>query len=216
MSCYGWEKGTITLPADAVPAVKKACREAAVAHREKVKTACRDWWATNKTSSAKKYAERIDGGISRQLDEQVAEDVHQILENICSRYDRTGKAKPRQVQEADLDVVLGTKPNARTTRFTVAGEGHIAFDGRKVHYWSGDNNHQVDNARKDPVGRAFFAALGRVQWTRGTGGTLTGNDEYNTEGHDEGSGANYQTASYPPPAPVRQPARSFSYGGRSW
>ena len=37
--------------------------------------------------------------------------------------------------------------------------------------------------------------LGRLNWTRATGGVFSGNDEYN---RDSGSGGNYITAAYGP------------------
>jgi hypothetical protein len=60
------------------------------------------------------------------------------------------------------------------------------------------NNHACETARRHPVAAAFFAALGRVRWTRGSGGEIVGNDEYNRDVDYEGGGANYVVDRYGP------------------
>jgi len=59
--------------------------------------------------------------------------------------------------------------------------------------WSVDeNNHACGRARQTVAGRLFFDLLARVTWTRGTGGSIYGNDEYNREDHEyPGAGGNY-------------------------
>jgi hypothetical protein len=47
-------------------------------------------------------------------------------------------------------------------------------------------------------GAIFFAALGKIKWTRSSGGFATGNDEYNQDNTYSGGGANYVTFSYGP------------------
>jgi hypothetical protein len=85
-------------------------------------------------------------------------------------------------------------------RINVGREASIGFDRktRTIHWSTGENNHAVDSAREHAIGREFFKRLSRVVWTRGTGGEIIGNDEYNEEsGHDHaGSGGSYVTARY--------------------
>lgn len=82
----------------------------------------------------------------------------------------------------------------------IFGEAAIGFDKKaRAIYWStGENNHAVERAREHAMGREFFKRLGRVVWTRGTGGELIGNDEYNEDaGRDyAGAGGSYVTARY--------------------
>lgn len=81
---------------------------------------------------------------------------------------------------------------------SVGHEGGISFVKKlRTVIWSvPENNHAVDRAHDHPVGREFFKRLSRVNWTRGTGGQITGNDEYNRENRGEGEGSNYVTARY--------------------
>ena len=76
--------------------------------------------------------------------------------------------------------------------------GNVSLDLKaKTASWDVDeNNHACESARRTPIGRAFFRALGRITWTRGSGGTIVGNDEYNREGGGEGEGGHYVTGEY--------------------
>ena len=78
------------------------------------------------------------------------------------------------------------------------GDFNIAFtDKDKCIYWNVDeNNHARDHAHDHPVAKALFRLLKTVKWTRGTGGTLVGNDEYNRESDCEGGGGNYVTMTF--------------------
>lgn len=59
-----------------------------------------------------------------------------------------------------------------------------------------ENNHAVDSSRDSYMGSAMFALLAKIEWTRGSGGTFIGNDEYNRDSECEGGGGNYVTATY--------------------
>lgn len=80
-------------------------------------------------------------------------------------------------------------------RIDVGGEAGIGFDRkRRVVTWGvAENNHSVERAHDHPIGREFFNRLSRVVWTRGTGGEIVGNDEYNQDTDFAGGGANYVT-----------------------
>jgi hypothetical protein len=83
-------------------------------------------------------------------------------------------------------------------RIPVGNEAGIGFikETRIVVWQVSENNHSVDRARSNAIGREFFNRLNRVVWTRGTGGEIVGNDEYNQDNRDSGGGANYVTARY--------------------
>lgn len=80
----------------------------------------------------------------------------------------------------------------------VGSEAGISFDKKtRVITWSvAENNHSVERAHNHSTGKEFFKRLSRVVWTRGTGGEITGNDEYNRENTHSGGGANYVTNRY--------------------
>lgn len=76
----------------------------------------------------------------------------------------------------------------------------ITFDtkARKVSWLVSENNHAVERARSCWLATEFFNLLKSVKWSRGTGGVIVGNDEYNRDSDSAGDGGNYITSSYGP------------------
>lgn len=101
---------------------------------------------------------------------------------------------PRRVLQTDMDY-----PTNRTTTFHCDG-ATIAFDREtsSVHWDVGENNRAVESAHSTALAQVLFEELSKVAWTRGTGGVLSGNDEYNREAQYAGGGANYVTIGFGP------------------
>lgn len=96
-------------------------------------------------------------------------------------------------------------PKANELQFSVIGEdgsedASIFLDpkARTVSWSVPSNNHAVERAHEAWLARVFFALLDKVIWTRGTGGEIVGNDEYNRDSREDGGGANYVTRRYGP------------------
>lgn len=92
------------------------------------------------------------------------------------------------------------------------GEARIIFsdDTKKTVTWAvPENNHAVERAREHHIAKSFFFALNRIEWTRGSGGELVGNNEYNREDEYAGGGANYTTATYGPETKERQRIKRY-------
>lgn len=212
MSCYEWERGTIKLPSNQTATVKAAVRQAVLQHREKVHQVCRAWWAEHKTTSQARYLERLgefwDWAQKKRIDDSTASSAQSVLRHIVKPW--TGDPrKPRQVQQKDLDAVLGEKPTNRTSTYRIDhGEALISFDGNVATWEVYENNHACETARANLIAVAFFNALDKVKWTRGSGGEIIGNNEYNREADYEGGGGNYVTDRYGPKFP-RQTTRRY-------
>jgi len=89
--------------------------------------------------------------------------------------------------------------NSKTMCFPLGDGGAVIFDAedKTVTYSVPENNHACDNARESHVGRLFFRTMDRINWTRGSGGCLYGNDEYHRDAHHgTGGGGNYVTAAW--------------------
>ena len=198
MSRYEWEGGTLTLPTAAVSPVRNALTDAANKHHDAVLAECLRLWngPIAKTSSAKLYRERLNAALmSSRLTEPVSDAVGYVMEEITSTY-RGGNGNPRTPRASDVEIAA-PRANSRSTTFS-GGEWSIQIDGAKLTYRTGDNNHAIDHARAHPVVTAMFRVLAGTNWTRATGGVFAGNDEYNRESRDSGSGSNYITEAFGP------------------
>ena len=114
-----------------------------------------------------------------------------VAGQILKSWERVSRPKnPQKKQFAPL------KQNAE--HISIGGEAGIGFNKKtRVITWHvSENNHAVDRARESAMGREFFKRMSRVEWTRGTGGEIVGNDEYNQDSRDSGGGANYTKETY--------------------
>ena len=210
MSRYEWEAGTIVLPAAEACRVKKAVKAAASSHGQRLYDAAQEFWrAMPRRYRAKRdlyeraagaYVHGNNGYLGEELtdlprwrgvrdaDDGFRDDLHEALL-------RAADPRPRRVRRSDVPAA----PTGASPSFA-CGESMLRFDGRKAHWRVPENNHARDRGRSHPVARAFFAELRRVRWTRGSGGEIVGNDEYNRDSEYEGGGGNYVVDSYGPRA----------------
>jgi hypothetical protein len=128
------------------------------------------------------------------------------VDTIYKREWRTNP--PRRVQKRDVENLIGKSTGAKFT--LTLGETRIEFDGRKVTWSVPENNHACEHAREHLLARTLFDLLARVQWTRGSGGTITGNNEYNQDSRDAGGGGNYVVQEFGPKMP-RQRLSAYRY-----
>lgn len=193
MSCYDWEAGRILLPAAEWSRFRTTVLEAWNRDREALLHLARKAYEeirdAQKDLRGAKRREARSEAISRVQDSPRGDEVLELLGFYGS------EPKPHSPRRKDL----GLLPVTRGCVFGSAWMGAcIELDNstRSVRWDVEENNRAVERAREHPVARAMFQALDRVRWTRGTGGTLVGNDEYNRDSEDEGGGANYVTARY--------------------
>lgn len=237
MSCYEWEAGTIKLPAAEFPKVYKAVLNAAKQRNERAVTLCGNFWKELPAKAKKDpdlygahamafaYGNQLNDygykpdvpnyrGISDGRQNSIAEDIYYTLISVTfggrSSYPgRTRLQQPRRVTKAYVEKKWPA--TNRTTTFH-CGESTIRFDKQShcVHWEVAENNHARDYGREHEIAQAFFTALRKVHWTRGSGGKIIGNDEYNRDDHFEGGGGNYVVDEYPPP--IEPKRKSYSAG----
>jgi hypothetical protein len=139
--------------------------------------------------SMRQYIGDVDGGY--EITDAIFPNEKKEIEGKGFTWQRSRKPKaPKKSQFAPL------KQSA--TVIPVGNEAGIGFkkDLRLVIWQVSENNHSVERARSNAMGREFFNRLNRVVWTRGTGGEIVGNDEYNQDSRESGGGSNYVTARY--------------------
>jgi hypothetical protein len=210
MSCYEWENGTFKLSVKEYrkfrteflrrwnesmdKAYARACKiHSEVLHENKGKRNVR-WWDV--VRDHRLYLGGY-GVVGYQSSASTLElDHHQlIVKSLGFKFDGEGK-RPCKPKKKDF-------PHAtrKTTAFSDGwNDGEVTFhDDRRVIGWHvGENNHACENARASFLGRLFFELLGKVEWTRGTGGEIIGNDEYNRDSYDAGGGGNYTKGTWGP------------------
>lgn len=221
MSKYESEHGSIVIPTDQWVAFRKGIIEAHNAEQERLFALATSVLARVKAEAKGKrgfdYAEAIRRA-TRSLTTERSDynrDEHEISGLLGMNAKQVdGKwveaKKPSSPKRKDLDI----RPTSRGGERIDADEGSIKLvdETHTVHWSVSENNHACDTARSHPVGRALFRALGKVEWKRGSGGKIIGNDEYNREADGEGAGGNYVTGDYGSHVPKAPAITQFSYG----
>lgn len=242
MSCYEWERGTITLPsAEAVP-FRNAIKAAVDAHTKRAYEATQRFWKMlppkakrdkqmyqqwvnafcygndprsgnghNSKLPTMPALERDDGSRRYGFTEDVADllgyrALHKKVErDPADLFSRPWvDCPPRRILQTDVVERIG---KATGTKFTVhcGEEPSFSVNGRVVTWEVPDNNHACDYGRDHPLAKKLFELLARVKWTRGSGGKIIGNNEYNRDDDNEGGGGNYVVQEFGPPhAPARR------------
>lgn len=243
MSKYEWEAGTIKIPSAEWAKTKSAIRDAMnrrqtglfaaaeKAHAELVqKLPEMKKQLKDKTLTHWDYEKKLDSIVERHMESykysvrghaQVFDpgDGRDILNKI--HIDRDPKTRklisPKLRKPLKKDFPLAGN-NVNTFQ---ADDCSVVFDNdaRTVRWQVYDNNHARDHAYETVLGDAFFAAMKKITWTRDSGGTIVGNDEYNQyEGREyEGGGGSYVTHTFSIEAQKAEKEaerrRSMSYGG---
>lgn len=217
MSKDNWEKGTIVIPRAAWAQFKstlvkkhneQAERELALIKslfvvvkeqskgkrncdlRELVRKEAQAQVTNYRNGSNYKYPFKLLG-----FDETVDRLVSQLV-----KFERSPvPGKPNKQSWIAPKASMMPKVKSNVTRFE-ADLGTILLDQKNhsVSWIVSENNRAVESSRDSFMGSVFFSALGDITWTRNSGGTIVGNDEYNTDGEEEGQGANYVTERFGP------------------
>ena len=234
MSCYEWERGTIKIPSKAWAGFKKDLRKAfndlqteafegamqvyktlmekAKGKRNIKCDQWRKWWEEASTRSVNVGGiGRFYGTTSRQEvpHQNRIFDVLGIGHLTMEWIQREKITRPKRPMKKDFPLATG-----KTTTFDVGGEAGIHLHNNKSRSVTWDvpeNNHAREHAREQDMAEKFFALLGRITWTRNSGGKIIGNDEYNRDaGHEcEGGGGSYLVDEYGPSVKKERVGRTF-------
>jgi len=230
MSKYEWERGEIVIPSAEWADFKKRIRDALNTASERQFDLANKLYEHIRTKHPKARGYELRGKAEDFVRAQstapsmwtparyTPSDASKALESVIG-WD-TG-AKDVKVRKPRKNMFPAYGINATTFNDT---DCSLHFDNeRRVAVWNvGENNRACETARAGNIGKAFFASLGKVKWTRGSGGTIIGNDEYNQDaGRDyEGGGGSYVVDRFGPD--VKPPKASTGHGyvassfGRRW
>ena len=202
MSCYEWERGTIKIPSARYADLKKKVRET---HN---KTITARYERLLKIHAIVKVALKGKRGLDlatllRDWDSASSYYDLKVPYNYPTSDDTNWSDSEKLVKVNKLVLPLKKDfplANSSTKEFD-ADDAYMVFDDKtRTVYWSvSENNRARDRAHDHPVAKALFGTLNKITWTRGSGGKIVGNDEYNRDTDYEGGGGNYVTYSFGPP-----------------
>jgi len=179
MSCYEWENGTIVLPTKIFAKFRRQYIDGWNEIQEMKLAKLKTWRETalrdGKGKRNYSFKDRMLCMASNWYDEQL---IEMLFDD---------NRKPKMPTKKMFSFA-----NGRDFAFDL-GEAGIGFS-KKEHSvtWSVfENNHACDTAKVLPESHLLFIMLGEVEWTRGSGGVIVGNDEYNRDDYNEGGGGNY-------------------------
>ena len=172
MSCYEWERGKWIIPARQFNKLRLKVIEA---HNESLQkeyqNAIRMYEELKKMANGQKnfdYRQAYDS-LSLRIGLESGWKIWYIL------FKNRNSKRPIKPKKGDF------KPLPKNAHHIQCDEVSIEFDkeNRTVLYDVPKNNHACDRARALPAVKALFTALRKgIKWTRGTGGTVWGDDEY--------------------------------------
>ena len=198
MSCYEWEQGTIKIPADQWSSFKKSLTETYNKKQQwRYKKALEVYEQLMVDSKGKRkydFGSKIRELVcvyNSGLDYPDQYDDYRSIERALLPVNKSGKPKKPKAKDFPANT---NRSDTFPPYITINNKN------RTVTWYVEENNRAVDSARGTYMGVAFFKLLDSVNWKRGSGGKIVGNDEYNQEDRDTGGGGNYVTAQYPKPS----------------
>lgn len=200
MSCYNWERGTIIIPTKEWSkfrtALIKAWNADQLSKLERAKKAHAELTAAIKGKRGSKRTEAlrkaVDARFTRKRGgfmEEVDDDVRHL---IVKGWGDNMTLKPLP-KKKDFKILPTSKSCAlHLDEATII----LKNETRTVTWDVAENNRAVERAREEKLAKVLFRLLDKITWTRGSGGKIVGNDEYNRDSDYEGGGGNYVTAEY--------------------
>lgn len=195
MSTYEWESGTIKIPAKEWSKFRTAIIKASNELRLRGFELAKILYPKIKIQTRHRQSQPKDewtGALETVLEaERISfeDERYDIVRSLLYKYDRD---QNKQVLRRPMKANLGILPTSKSCSINI-GEACISLDNesKSVTWDVSENNHACDSARKHSLAKEMFRLLNRITWTRGSGGTIIGNDEYNRESDCAGGGGNY-------------------------
>lgn len=201
MSCYEWERGTIKLPAKEWAGFRKGLLEEWNKKQLELLARAQRAHAAIKAELKGKRGKNRDEALGRAIQRHVGDvyrESSQTLVSLVLDWDREKRRfalKGTAPKKKDLKLCPVSKD---ATIYLPDAAVAFANKTRSVTWSVGENNHAREHARDHWFARLLFAKLNRVTWTRGSGGQIVGNDEYNRDRDDVGGGGNYLIEEFGP------------------
>jgi len=188
MSCYEWQAGTIKIPTKQFSGLYRAFikgyNDIQLRKLRNLKALYDHIMLAAKHKRNFNYYEQM---------EAVADRYNVSFSNIEMLFPEHRK-RPLHPTKKMFDFA-----NTKTMAINVDNSCACISFNRADHsvYWSVyENNHACETAHNTPEAKLLFSLLQNVNYTRGSGGQIIGNDEYNRDNIEAGAGANYVVFSF--------------------
>lgn len=214
MSCYEWERGSVKIPAAQWSTFKNALSSALATVLTKRYELALELFAHLKAAGKGKRNFNFEHEARNWADKQQpvqnswswnssasqhdrAQAAHDVIYDVLPYVEGKKRRTPKMPKKKDF------KAPRSTLKFShpkLHWEASLVLDPKtRIAHWDvPENNRAKDEAWSHPMGVAFAQALGKVTWSRGSGGTFVGNDEYRRDDKFEGGGSNYVTRRFGP------------------
>lgn len=188
MSCYNWERGTIKIPAKEYIKFRNDIVRSWNERQARVLMQAKALHAKLKSKKTFDWSE------ASQVVRQYCSEPEMCTDLLFKRELFT-EWKLRAPLKKNLSTVSTRGSNLHVIQLP---EATITFnDTDKTVTWAvHENNRAVERAHTDPTARELFRLLHQIKWTRGSGGQIVGNDEYNCDDYNFGGRANYVTMQF--------------------
>ena len=199
MSCYEWERGTIQLSVKENSRVKKAMIAGIKTYQENAHKNAIKLYEKMIASAKGKRGVNWQTVYGNCRTESVSRSTFFLSSHEETDLDPMDKMYPqenkRPLKPKKKDFIVKVERKNLALYFE---DAQISFnDKNRTIFWSvSENNHAREWCHKHYYAKTLFSLLNTVKWTRGTGGTIVGNDEYHRDDDYEGGGANYVTISF--------------------
>ena len=204
MSCYNWERGTIIIPSAAWAAFRKGMLETYNKGQESLLAKALEVYPKLAELEKRTWKNEWE---KRQASEVILRGQWELNE-VLYQY-RDGESRLTRPTKESVGILPVTKDaQIHKGDFTVSFKN----DTRSVYWTVSENNRAVEHAHEHWFAKALFAALNKIEWTRGSGGRIVGNDEYNRDSDYEGGGANYVTHDFHPKTQAEKKAQPLGRG----
>lgn len=189
MSCYEYEYGTIKLPSKEFSRIRRLFAEKYNAWLDSNFLKATSLYEPLKAYALKNKKDKnlnLNDYIYEKLQSEQESDIEQIISSILNSKKVNGKYKTSII-----------KPTKKSFKHVSLSENNyedlfatVSFNSetKEIRWQVEENNHSVDNAWENVLGKIFNKVISTVEWTRGTGGVFFYNSEYEREGR-EGDGA---------------------------
>lgn len=210
MSCYEYEYGTIKLSTKEFSRVRRAfaesynawldiCFNKAIALYEPMK----EYVAKNKKNkniyhgSGNSIYCISNDFLQHKLNNENETTFDLIFQSLVSTKTIDGKTKTtivKPTKKSFKHVSLSANEYSDSTTYA-----SFIPNTKEFHWRVEENNHSVEQAWNNILGRVFKTVFSKVEWARGTGGVFFYNSEYNREdeGYD-GAGGDYASHYFGP------------------